>query len=142
MDAGLSSNDRFWIRREQIIEDVIADGPWLCTYDVDEYIPRGELNWLQDPWRWDHWWAKRTMGPGDGIDGYRYWFEVMHDASGLGCRFWYPEDPKEGDAIEMLVTGMIRNRERRIPWIHGRSGLVHWELTPVLQEMLLLHYVF
>ena len=139
MDAPLTSNDRFWIRREQLIEDQIFDGPWLCTYEVDEFIPRRALDWLQDPWRWDHWFTKRTLGPSDCPDCYEYWFEIMHDCSGLGIRIWYPEAPKEGEEIEVLVTGLIRNRQRRIPWIHGRPGLTEWELTPLIQEMLLLH---
>lgn len=136
----LTSQELFLERWHDLLHEGSTDGHWRAFYDTDAFIPRLAMEWLIDRDRWEDWrddWGafRQPWAP----EGYRYWFELFHDATGLGCTVHYPLGAAEGDPIKVRITGSIRNRERLIPWVHGQDGLVEDRLREVLQEMVVLH---
>ncbi len=144
LPMGATSHDRFVIRWQQLLFEGSCDGHWRAFFDRDEYIPRRAMSWLIDSWRWAHW----SDDPGHfqrpwSLAGYRYWFQLFHDATGMGCVVHYPLNAQPGDAITVRVTGLScrggQGYQAEVPWIHGEPGLVDWELTPLLEQEIVHH---
>lgn len=118
------------------------DGHWKAIYDTDEFLPRRALEWMVGYHKWNHWaddWGSCCIPRAPA--GYRYWFELFHDGTGLGLRFCYPQDVALGENITVLAFGAIRTGRREIPWVHGQPGLVEDGLREVIQEMAVRHAV-
>jgi hypothetical protein len=138
---GTTSNDRFVLRWHELLEDGRADGHWRAIYDVDAFIPRLAMEWLVDRDRWEH--RSEDLGHFQVVNppvGYYCWFQLFHDATGLGCKVYYPLGAKPGEAVTVLAEGAgPRGGTVAVPWVQDRPGLVEWELTPVLERMVVRH---
>ena len=54
--------------------------------------------------------------PEEPPKGYKHWFNLYNDCSGLFTAFWYPTRAKEKEDILVLSTGLVK---RCRYWIHG-----------------------
>ena len=130
-----TSQEMFIDRWNDLLAEGCTDGHWKAYFDQDEFIPRRALEWLVGWRRWTDW----RHDPGAFREplappGHRYWFEIFHEAGGENLIASYPKEAKKGQPIEVILRGYIRNYERRIPWIHGKSGLVEFGLQDHIQE--------
>lgn len=54
--------------------------------------------------------------------GYKFWFELFEDISGLSLTIWYPMNAKKGEEINVKIQECY-TEPIDILWTHGNSGL-------------------
>ena len=133
----LTSEERLLERWHALLQAGATDGCWRALYDQDAYLPRRALRWLIDPHAWEPWQDdpghfQRPRPPA----GHRYWFQLFHDATGLGCTALYPTAAAPCAPIKVLLPGAgPGGRQVEEAWVHGRGGLVEERLMPWIERM-------